>query len=274
MKKKISGHLGKVAVREIPIDCGTPELKTRWFKYIDTLVKTFKLTKNNTMFTEYQFNMTERIIAFVKAAGAFLTNNNEFIRRCVSQQTKTDWMEVVIPFIDPFIHLIGEYVMVTRDGTLRSAEDVVGLLNPVEKLITNMINRWARFTDKGHGPEVDKMSQNLENLESHIHRLENEICKFVSDQKQAIMDKEKDAEKKKQEAEVRKQEYEKMKQQQAILIQQQEKEAKINNKPPPPPQFKNELDREIYEQKNKYKGVNDDDPNASILKSLLDLNNL
>jgi len=227
------------------------------------------------MFTEYQYNMTERIIAFVKASGAFLTNNYEFNKRLVNASTKTEWNEVVVPFVDPFIHLIGEYAMVTRDGTLRTAEDVVGLLNPLEKIITNMINRWARLNEKGHGAEVDKMSQNLEALESQVHRLENVIVKFITDQKQAVVDKEKEIEKQKQANEKKQQEYLKLQQQQQSLLTQQQNQQNNNvQKPEPPPKFKNELDKEIYEQKNKFKNVDENDPNASILKSLMDLNNL
>jgi len=135
------------------------------------------------LFNAYQSSLTERIYQILNASGGFFMNNFEFIKRLVSQPTKNEWMEVVVPLFEPLFNFLNRITFACRDATLRTSEDAMEHFGPLEKIIGTMITKWGRLNDKGHGPEVDKMSSCLEALESSVHRLENVVAPFVQEQK-------------------------------------------------------------------------------------------
>jgi len=272
-----------VDTREIPIDCLTPESKTRWFKYTDAILKVYKLQKNNSMFSEIQTVLAERVLSIVRIGGTFFANNSEFLKRLVNPQSKTEWNEAVTPLLDVMFTLVIDGTACARDGTMGSIENLIVAVGPLEKLMGSIVSRWSRLNDKGHGPEVDKMGPNLENFESAIHRLENSLVKHVSDTKQGEIDRLANIEKQKQLMEAKKIENAKLMKEREIAMQQQMKE---NNEYMLQQERENQKKKDdpfgldlsfggnVKRQMDQYGGLDDKDPNSAILKSLMDLNNL
>jgi len=267
----------KKGVREIPIDCGDMNTKSRWIKYVDTIVKIYKLQHGNNMFTEYQTAVSERTLNIMKMGAQFFTNNHEFMKRLINENTKREWNEVVTPLLDALFNTLAEFVSAARDGTVKTTEAMNALLSPLEKMIGGIISRWGRLNDKGHGNEVDKMAPNLEALESAVHRMENVVVKFITDENERI----------KQEGiakEKEKERLEQLKKQQEEQREELKKQREELARNPPPKPYNpledpnlSEFEKEVYRQKDKFGDVDelkDDDPNSNILKSLLDLQNL
>jgi len=266
----------KTDMREIPIDCLNPEIKIKWFKTVDTISKIYKLRKDSHLFNPYQSSLTERIYQILNASGAFYLNNFEFVKRLVSQPTKNEWMEVVVPLIEPLFNFLNRITFACRDATLRTSEDAMEHFGPLEKIIGTMITKWGRSNDKGHGPEVDKMGSCLEAIESSVHRLENIVAPFVQEQKT-------------------------LKKSNALtLINPTVAKVlnKVNEPPPnnlglsggqqivyiqqyaPEPEVvvdetnMTEIEKQLNRQKKEFSNLDVDDPNAAILASLMDLDSL
>jgi len=265
----------KKDVREIPIDCLDPQAKSRWLKFIEVVTKIYKLQKNNSMFTEYQTSLSERLLQALRAGSAFYSNNTEFVKRLVNENSKREWIEATNPLLDQYFTSLDEFISITRDGTIRTAEVGTEMLGNVEKQISSIISRWGRLNDKGHGPEVEKMGTNLEALESSFHRIENVVVKFIGDQQQLLAEKQQAAEKVK----AKQQQLQQQQQQQQLQLQQQQmnNQAITTSKTVQPEIDPNmsQIDREIYQLKNEYgANLDTDDPNAAILNALLDLSDL
>jgi len=206
-------------------------------------------------------------------------NNFEFVKRLVSQPTKTEWMEVVVPLFEPLFNFLNRITFACRDATLRTSEDAMEHFGPLEKIIGTMITKWGRLNDKGHGPEVDKMASCLETLESSVHRLENVVAPFVQEQKTLkksnaltlinptvakVLDRVNDPTPITNSGGVRLPQQ----QQQVVYIQQIEPEVVVDES------RMTDIEKQIYRQKKEFSNLDVDDPNASILSSLMDLDSL
>jgi len=261
---------------ELPIDCVDPYVKQRWFKYIDTIIKVYKLEKNTSMFGAYQSSLTERLILLMRACGAFYTNNSEFLKRLVNQGSRTEWNEAVGPMLESVFNVMNEVNGCARDGNIRSAEITNEALKPLEKIISNAIGRWGRLNDKGHGPEVDKMQSNLEGIESCVHRIENVLVDFISKVKEEAENK-RVMEEKQKEADAKKQvQLQELRKQQ---IEEQKKYAEqvaLQNKEPEYDPNISDIDKKILSLSHKYKkqNIDEEDPNAKIMNMLAGLTDL
>jgi len=268
----------KNGLREIPIDCIDTGTKNKWIKYVDTICKIYKLQKGNSMFTDYQNALAERTLHILKMAGALYSNNHEFLKRLVNDNAKREWNEAITPLIEPLFNTMDQFVGAARDGNFKSTEQMNQLLSPLEKMISGIISRWGRLNDKGHGNEVDKMSSNLEALESAVHRMENVVVKYINDTQTKM--EEEALEKEKEKVKMEEIKIQQEKQQQEMKIQMEEQ---LKNAPPEPinpmddPNL-SDFEREIYKIKNQYGGdldnMDEDDPNSNILNSLLVLKDL
>jgi len=266
----------KSDIRYLPIDFQTPDNKARWFRVIDAIVKIYKLKKNNSMFNEYQNNLSERIYQILLTSAAFYSNNVEFMKRLVDQTAKTEWSEAFTPLLDPLFSFLGKITGAARDGTLRTSEDAMESFSPLEKIIGSMNTKWGRLNEKGHGPEVEKMSTNLEALESNVHRLENIVVPFVNDLK--------NAKKNVVPQFINKPNFVQQpitNRQQPITNQQVVINQQVYIETQPPPEEividednMTEIEKQIYHQKQQYSNLDRDDPNAAILNALMDLNDL
>jgi len=254
------------------------------------------------LFSEYQNALAERTTAVLKTAGAFYSNNYEFLKRVMNENTKREWIEAVAPLLDQLFIALEEFIAAVRDGTMRSTGPMSTLLSPLEKTIGSIISKWGRLNEKGHGQEVDKMGSNLEAFESATHRLENLVVKFIADFQAKIQQEQE--EKQKQQEQIQQLQLQQQQQIQQINQQQlnqqgqqgqQGQEQIIQTQPsqPPPPSSNldilqqlddievdssnlSDLDKEIRKLSNQYgdKIYNEDDPNATILNALLDLSKI
>jgi len=261
---------------ELPIDCLDPYVKQRWFKYLDTIVKVYKLQKNTSMFGEYQSALTERLVLLLRSSGAFYTNNAEFLKRLVNQNSKNEWNEAIGPMLDSIFRVLDEVNGCARDGMMRSAELTKESLKPLEKAVSNSIGRWGRLNDKGHGPEVDKMQQNLEAIESCVHRLENVLVDYIGKVKDEA-DKKKQMEEKQKEAEAKK--IEQIQEYRKLQAEEQKKYAEqlaLQNKEPEFGSNVSDIDKKILTLNHQYnkQNLDDDDPNAKIMNMLAGLSDL
>jgi len=231
------------------------------------------------MFSDHQTSLSDRALNLLKMGSQFFANNSEYLKRVVNVNTKKEWQDTTFPLLEPLFQLIEDTSGSARDGMFKSTELLNPKISPFEKMIGNVISKWGRLNEKGHGPEVDKMGPNLEALEGSVHRLENVVVKYINDTKEQER---KDAENKRlMQEKMEKMKEEQIKEQERIkqLIKEQEEE-RIRNPPPPDPLTDpnvSQFDKEVYKIKNQYgdvENIDTDDPNNNIMKSLLDLSSL